>query len=268
MKKLLILFVSSLALCSSAAASSQYAYLTDFKSNLTIQADNTELVKPSVAVARGRLPSSDARHYKMIFSDQVKGFETLKISPKASVTLLTFPSLAPKSTSLENLRLMLNDDEALPSEFERSYIFKYTLTGKIVTSIAQVNTRALTGVYEQAVLISKKSNISARKFVLDFVNVYTTNREMRRAGQTMDDNPGGLSISNTNPLLRNFNLAKNAQIKLLKTVGETFNATLAQLEAGLNGQGTGYFFSWETHFNATISDITSEILELRQGYEP
>ncbi len=268
MKKLMLFLVSSLLFFSGAAANSQYAYLTDFKTNLTIQADTTELVKPSVAVARGQLPSGDARHYKMIFSDRVKGFETLKISPKAKVTLLTFPSLAPKATSLENLRLMLSGDEALPSEFERSYIFKYTQTGKIVTSIAQVNTRAVTGVFEQAVLISKKSNISARKFVLDFVNIYTTSREMQRAGQTMDDNPGGMSISNTNPLLRTFSLAKSGRIKLLKTVGEYFNATLAQLEAGLNGQTLGYFFSWETHFYATISDVTNEMLELKQGYEP
>ncbi len=271
MKKLFLLLVSSYFFFSSATAQTQFAYLSELNikgSSITLKADATELVKPSVAVARGQLPKAWARHYKMIFSDSAKGFATLNVSPKAKVTLLTFPNLAPKITSLENLRLMLSGDEALPSEFERSYIFQLIQSNNIVTSISQVNTRAVTGVYEQAVLIAKQSKISAGKFVLDFVNIYTTDREMRREGQSMNDNPSGLYISNTNPLLRTLNFSSNGQIQLLKNASDYSNVNLKDLEAGLNGKEFGWTFSWETYFYATISDVTNEILELRQGYTP
>ena len=269
MKTLITLILSSLALFSNAAAQSSYAYLSDLKlgANPTVEADNMELVKPSVAVARGRIPSSDARHYKMLFSDRVKGFETLKISPKASVTLLTFPNLAPKTASLEHLRLMVSGDDALPSEFEVGYVFKYTLTNNVVTNIAQVNTRAVTGVYEQGVFISKKTTFRPLNLVLNFIDVYTTEREMRRDGKTMENNPGGLSISDKNPLLRSFKLARQGRIKLLTTNLEYADATLAQLEVGLSGSGSGWDFS-EIYFYATISDVTNEVLELKQGYTP
>lgn len=269
MKTLMTLLVSSLALFSSAAAQSSYAYLSDLKlgANPTVQADNTELVKPSVAVARGRLASTDARHYKMLFLDRVKGFETLKISPKARVTLLTFPNLVPKTASLEYLRLMVSGDDALPSEFEIGYVFKYTLTNNVVASVTQVNTRAVTGVFEQGVFISKKTVFRPLNLVLNFVNVYTTEREMRRDGQTMETNPSGLIISDKNPLLRSFKLAQSGRIKLLKSNSEYVNATSAQLEAGLGGRGSGWDFS-ENYFYATISDVTNQVLELKQGYTP
>lgn len=269
MKKLLTLILSSLAFFSSAAAQSSYAYLSDLKlgANPTVQADVTELVKPSVAVARGRIPSSDARHYKMLFSDRVKGFETLKVSPKASVTLLTFPSLIAKTASLEHLRLMVSGDDALPSEFQIGYVFKYTLTNNVVTNITQVNTRAVTGVFEQGVFISKATSFRPLNLMLNFIDVYTTEREMRRDGKTMENNPSGLSISDKNPLLRSFKLAQQGRIKLLTTNLEYADATSAQLEVGLSGRGSGWDFS-ETYFYATISDVTNEVLELKQGYTP
>ncbi len=272
MKKYLILLLSSLTflgITSSATAQTQYAYLNKLE-KLSLQTDNVDLVAPNVAVSRGVIPVTDARHYKMVFANQNPALRTYTLTAKTTVSLLTFPNLAAKTTSLENLRLMIDNSESLPSEFDTSSnIFALTLSGNTVSKIVQVNTRAVTGVFDQAVYISKQSSISALKFMLDFVYAYTTEREMKRDGQTMNDNPGGLYISNNNPALRSFSLAKNGRIRLLKNAGEYVTATPKQLEDGLNGKSEGfYYFTWETHFEATISDVTGEILELKQGYEP
>jgi hypothetical protein len=275
MKTLITLIFSSLAFFSSAAAQTSFAYLSDLKlgANPTVQAYNMELVKPSVAVARGQIPSSDARHYKMVFLDQLNDFQTLKVSPKASVTLLIFPNLTPKTASLEHLRLMLNGDDALPSEFEVGNTFKYTLTNQVITSITQINTRTVTGVFEQAVMISIGKTFRPLKLVLNFVNIYTTKREARRVGKIISDNyPPSWIISDQNSLLRSFKLAQNGRIILFSSTIPLIegclsgvDATLAQLEKGLNGKGTGWDFP-DLPFWATISDVTNEVLELRQTY--
>ena len=267
MKKLLLICLSSLAVFSTAAAQVQYAQLANFKGN-TIQADFIDLVTPQVAVSRQTIPASDAVHYKAVFSNQNTQLRDFALSPKATVTLLTFPSLAPKNTTLENLRLLLENSDLLPSEFEISSIFALKITGTTITSLTQVNTRAVTGVFEQGVLISKKTIFNPLTLRLDFIYMYSSQREMKRDGQTMDNNPGGLYISNNNPALRSFAFAQSGRIRLLKNASEYIIVTPQQLEAGLNGRDFGWLFSWETYFYATISDKTGQVLELRQGYIP
>ena len=269
MKKLFTQFVVGLAFFgfSSAVAQTQYAILSNFEKN-TLQADHVDLVSPKVAVSRGEIPAIQARQFKAVFSNQNPLIRSYVVSPKASVSLLTFPSLTAKTTTLENLRLMVSNSDDLPSEFESTPIFALSISGGVVTAIKQVNTRVFTGVYEQAVLISKKTVFNPLKLVLDFVNVYGSDREMRRVGQTMNDNPGGLMISNTNAALRNFNFAKDGRVRLLKSASEFMFVTPKELEAGLNGKDFGWLFDWETYFYAIISDVTGEVFELRQGYVP
>jgi hypothetical protein len=269
MKKIAAQFMAGLAFLfvSSAAAQTQYAILSEFEKN-TLQADHVDLVSPKIAVSRGDIRAADARHFKAVFSNQNPLLRTYKVSPKASVSLLTFPSLIAKNTSLENLRLMLSNSDDLPSEFETTPIFALSLSNGVITAIKQVNTRVFTGVYEQAVLFSKKTVFNPLKLLLDFVNVYGSDREMRRVGQSMNDNPGGLMISNTNAALRKFNFAKDGRIRLLKSASEFSYVTPKELEAGLNGKDFGWLFGWETYFYAIISDLTGEVFELRQGYTP
>ena len=252
---------------SSAVAQTQYAILSNFEKN-TLQADHVDLVSPKIAVSRGEITAVQARHHKAVFSNQNPLLRTYSVSPKASVSLLTFPSLTAKNTSLENLRLMVSNSDDLPSEFESTPIFALSISNGTITAIKQVNTRAITGVYEQAVLISKQTVFNPFKLVLDFVNVYGSEREMRRVGQTMNDNPGGLMISNTNAALRTLNFAKDGRIRLLKSASEFMFVSPKQLEAGLNGKDFGWGFDWGTYFYAIISDVTGEIFELRQGYLP
>jgi hypothetical protein len=264
MKNILIAIVF---LSSSAFAQSEYAVLSKLENN-TIQTDKVELVTPQVAVSRGAIPASDARHYKQVFSNQNPQLRQYKVSPQAKVTLLTFPNLTPKTASLETLKQQLEFNERLPSEFFGGDLFALTISSGTITAFSQVNTRAVTGVYQQAVLISKQSTFNPFRLVLDFVNAYSTNREMARIGKTMEDAPGGLYISNTNPALRTFNFAKNGRIKLLKSVGEYINATPADLQAGLNGKNFGWGFDWDTYFQTLISDVSGEVIELEQGYTP
>jgi hypothetical protein len=268
---LTLILLIILAANSSAAAQTQYAYLSELErtpSGWRVQADYVDLVTPKVAVSRGAIAASDARHYKAVFSNQSNKQRFLTVSSSATAKLLTFPSLAPKNAKLETLGQMLNGSEDLPSEFEAGSLFALKFKGSSVVAFSQVNARAVTGVYDQGVLISKKTVFSSRRFVLDFVNVYTSEREVQRDGKTGIDMPSGLYISNNNLALRTFNLSPTGRIKLLKNAGQSFNATLAQLEAGLNGQDFGWRFDWENYFYAQISDITGEILELRQGYVP
>jgi hypothetical protein len=259
------------ALGSSALAETRFAYLSDLGKEANVwqvQADYVDLVTPKVAVARGAIAAVDARQYKAVLSNQNTMLRDLRVISTARVTLLTFPGLTTKSANLTRLQQMLDGDEALPSEFETGKLFKLTIERGAITAFEQVNTRALTGVYEQAVLITKKTTFSPPKFVLNFVNVYTSDREMRRAGTSMESNPAGIYISNSNPTLRTFKLAKNGRVRLLKTAGEYVNATLKQLQDGLNGQALGWPLNWDTYFQTVISDVTGEILELRQGYLP
>jgi hypothetical protein len=269
MKKLFLLLISSYLLSTPAMAAQikQFAILSAFE-KLSLQADHVDLVSPKIAVSRGEIPASQARQFKAVFSNQNPKQRTYVINPKASVALLTFPSLTPKNTSLENLRLMLSGSDKLPSEFEITPIFELTISNGIVSRISQINTRIYTGVYEQAVLISKQTVFNPFKLTLDFVNVYGSEREMRRVGQSMNDNPGGLMISNTNATLRTFKFAKDGRIRLLRSASEFMYVSPKELEAGLNGQSFGWLFSWETYFYAIISNVTNEVFELRQGYTP
>jgi hypothetical protein len=264
MKKILIaLFL----FCSSAYAQSEYAELFNLEKN-TIQADRVELVTPQVAVSRGVIASSDARQYKMVFANQNTQRRSYSISPKVSISLLTFPNLTPKTATLETLKQQITYDEKLPSEFWGGQLFALTLSGTTITAIREVNTKALTGVYVQAVILSKQTTFNPFKLVLDFVFAYSTEREMKRDGKTMQDNPGGLYISNNNPALRTFMFAKSGRIELLKSAGEYIGVTATDLKAGLEGKDFGWGFGWETHFYATISDLTGEVFVLRQGYQP
>ncbi len=272
MKTLLSLMIAALlALSSSALAQTRFAYLSDLEKQINtwrVQADYVDLVMPKVAVARSAIAANSARHYKAVLSNQNAMLRDLRVDSNARVTLLTFPSFATKGANLTRLQQMLDGDEALPSEFESGTLFKLTIQRDVITVFEQVNARALTGVYEQAVLITRKTTFALLRFVLDFVNVYTSDREMRRDGTSLQSNPAGIYISNNNPALRTFTLAKNGRVRLLKTAGEYVNATLKQLQDGLNGQASGWPLNWDTYFYATISDITGEILELRQGYLP
>lgn len=253
---------------SSAFAQNEYAVLSKLVGN-TIQKGKVELITPQVAVSRKVIPASDARHYKMVFANQNPALRQYALSPNAKVTLLTFPNLAPKAATLATLKLQLENSEQLPSEFFGGSLFQITLAKNTITAISEVNTRAITGVFEQAVYLSKQSTFNPFKLVLDFVFAYTTEREMQRDGQKMEDNPSGLYISNNNPGLRTFAFAKNGRIRLLKNPSEYVNVSATDLQAGLNGtKEFGWGFSWDTHFYASISDVTGEVLELRQGYEP
>jgi hypothetical protein len=269
MKKLFTQFLVGLAFFgfSSAAAQTQYAILSNFEKN-TLQADHVDLVTPKIAVSRGEITAIQARQFKAVFSNQNPLLRSYSISPKASVSLLTFPNFASKNTTLENLRLMVSNSDDLPSEFESTPIFALSISNGTIMAVKQVNTRVMTGVYEQGVLISKQTVFNPLKLMLDFVNVYSTDREMRRVGQSMNDNPGGLMISNTNAALRSFNFAKDGRIRLLKSASEFMFVTPKDLEAGLNGKEFGWTFDWDTYFYAIISDVTNEVFELRQGYTP
>jgi hypothetical protein len=272
----LIALSCATALASSAYAQTQYALLNPIEARgdaLTVQADYVDLVSSAVGVSRGAIPASDARHYRRVFSNQNKQLRRLTLSAKVRVTLLTYPSLAPKTASLDALQQMLENDEALPSEFETLWaearVFALELNGAVVTSIAQVNPRAVTGVYTQAVRISKNSGfVTGAKLLLDFVEVFTSEREMRRVGQTMEQNPAGILVSNRNPQLRGFTLAATTRIRVLKNAGEYIAVTPKQLEAGLNGQDFGWRFDGDTPFTARLSDVTNTVLELRQVYLP
>jgi hypothetical protein len=270
MKKILLI-LSSLLLFATGVQAQQYAELSKLErkgSVWTIQADYVDLVTPKVAVARGTIPASDARHYKAVFSNQNPQQREFTVSENASVSLMTFPDLIQKNAKFKDFRAMLEGSEDLSSEFELGSLFVITLSGKQIVSLGQVNTRAITGVYEQAVFISKKSTFSAAQLVLDFVYVYTTERELRRDGTNFENNPGGLYISNNNPALRSFTFAKSGRVRLLKDPSEYVTYGLPQLEQGLNGKDFGWPFGWETYFYATISVVTGEILEIKQGYVP
>jgi hypothetical protein len=265
MKKILIALC---LFCSSAFAQTEYAELFKLEKN-TVQADKVELVTPQVAVSRGVIAVGDARQYKMVFANQNTQRRTYTISPKVSITLLTFPNLTPKTATLETLKQQISYDEKLPSEFWGGQLFALTLSGSAITAIREVNQKAITGVYKQAVYISKQSTFSPFKLVLDFVFAYSTEREMKRDGKTMQDNPGGLYISNNNPALRTFAFAKNGKIELLKNAGEYITVSTLDLQAALNGtKEFGWSMGWETHFYATISEVTGEVFVLQQGYEP
>jgi hypothetical protein len=266
MKKLLIAL--TLLICSSSAyAQSEYAKIWGLEKN-TIQINQISLVTPQVAVSRGLIPATDARHYKKVFTNQNPEKIEYTLSPKVKITLLTFPNQKPKVTSLDNLKLQVNRSEKLPSEFWAGDTFQITRSGKAVTAITEVNTRAVTGVYQQAVVISKQTSFNPLKLMLDFVFLYGENREMKRDGKTMEDAPGGLYVSNNNPALRSFVFAKDGRIQLLKNAGEYASVTAADLKAGLEGKDFGWSFDWDTPFYATISDVTAEVLELRQVYLP
>jgi hypothetical protein len=264
------------ALSSSAFAATQYALLNPIEARgdaLTVRADYVDLVTPGAGVSRGAIPASDARHYRRVFSDQNKQLRRLTLSASTRVTLLTYPNLAPKTASLDTLQQLLENDEALPSEFETLWnqerVFALELNGSVVTSIAHVNPRAVTGVYTQAVLISKPSSfVTGAKLLLDFVEVMTTERDMRRVQQTMEQNPAGILVSNRNPQIRGFTLSATTRIRVLKNALEYRLVTPKQLEAGLNGQDLGWRFDWDTPFEARLSDVTNTVLELRQVYLP
>jgi hypothetical protein len=265
MKKILILFAFFF---SNAFAQSEYAELFNLEKN-TVQVDKVELVKPQVAVSRGVIAAADARQYKMVFANQNTQRRTYTISPKVSISLLTFPNLTPKIATLEILKQQITFNEKLPSEFWGGQLFALTLSGNTITAIREVNQRAVTGVYRQAVYLSKQTTFNPLKLVLDFVFAYTTEREMKRDGKTMDDNPGGLYISNNNPALRTFQFAKDGKIELLKNAGEYVTVSSADLQAALNGtKEFGWGMSWQTHFYATISEVSAEVFVLQQGYEP
>ena len=269
MKRILTFLIVLLA--ASAHAQPQYAELVKLERNgntWTVQADYVDLVTPQEAIKRNAIRAVDARQYKMVFSNQNPRLRQLSLRPDAKISLLTFPNLTAKTATIPNLKQMLEGSEALPSEYEVGKVFALQLRGDTITGIEQVNTRAVTGVFEQAVLISRQTTFKPLKLVLDFVNAYTTDREMRRDGKTMEDNPAGLMISNRSPELRRFEFSRQGRIRLLKDASEYGEFTVAQLEAGLNGQRFGWVFDWDTYFYATISDVTGEVLELRQGYLP
>jgi hypothetical protein len=270
MKKILLI-LSSLLLFATAAQAQQYAELSKLerKGNVwTVQADYVDLVTPNVAVARGAIPASDARHYKAVFSNQSTQKREFTVSENATVSLMTFPDLIQKNAKFKDFRAMLEGSDDLPSEFVIGSLFVIKLSGKQIVSLGQVNTRAITGVYEQVGFISRKSTFSAAKLVLDFAYLYTTERELRRDGTNFDLDPSGLYISNKNPELRSFTFAKNARVRLLKDSSDYATYGLSQLEEGLNGKDFGWPFGWETYFYATISVVTGEILEIKQGYVP
>ena len=75
----------------------------------------------------------------------------------------------------------------------------------------------------------------------------------------------GAMISDKSSLLRSFKLAKNGRIILLVSMLGYADATLAQLETGLDGTGDGWDYP-DRSFWATISDVTGEVLELKQNY--
>ncbi|MFN3265446.1 MAG: hypothetical protein ACK41E_01270 [Deinococcales bacterium] len=266
MKKIILILV--LLVGSSALAQSEYAILSKLVGN-TIQADKVELVTPQVAASRGAIPASDARHYKKVFVNQNPALRQYTISAKVKVTLLTFPNFVPKTTTLATLKLQLENSEKLPSEFLGGNLFALTLSGNSITAIREVNTRAITGVFEQAVLIARQTTFNPFRLVLDFVFVYSSEREMRRDGQSMEQHPAGLYISNNNPALRSFAFAKDGRILLLKNVGAYISVGSSDLRAGLDGtKEFGWGFDWNTPFQASISDVSNEVLELRQIYLP
>jgi hypothetical protein len=162
---------------------------------------------------------------------------------------------------------MLRGDERLPADLETTGVFQVTQNASgIVTAIAAVNERQLTGVYQQAAYLSKQTTFSSPRLVLDFVLLLTTDREMRRVGQTMEQNPSGAYISNTNPRLRTFAFARDGKVSFLR--GATpVTATWQRLDAALNGSNV-YSLSWDSYFQATISDLTDEVFKLEQGYTP
>jgi hypothetical protein len=267
--KTILLLISSLLLFATSVQAQQYAELSKLERQggvWTIQADYVELVTPKVAVARGVIPASNARHYNAVFSNQNPQKREFTVSENATVSLMTFPDLIQKNAKFKDFRAMLEGSEDLPSEFEVSSFFAITFSGKQIVSLAQVNTRAITGVYEQAVLISRKSIFSAAKLVLDFVSIYTMEREMRRDPNFVPGNMGVHNLSNLSPALRTFNFAQNGRVRLLKNTSDYGTFGLQQLEEGLNGKDFGWLFSWETFFYATISVVTGEILEIKQGY--
>jgi hypothetical protein len=270
MKKILLL-ISSLLLFATSVQAQQYAKLSKLErkgSVWTIQADYVDLVTPKVAVARGTIAAADARQYKAVFSNQNPQQREFTVSENATVSLMTFPDLIQKNAGFKDFRAMLEGSEDLSSEFEIGSLFVITLSGKQIVSLGQVNTRAITGVYEQVAFISKQTTFSTAKLVLDFVYLYTTERELRRDGTNFEQNPAGLYISNKNPELRSFTFAQNGRVRLLKNSNDYVKYGLPQLEQGLNGKDFGWPFSWETYFYATISVVTGEILEIKQGYVP
>jgi hypothetical protein len=263
--------LSLLARPSSARLETQYVTLSDLKQQgktWTAQSDVLELISPQVAVSRGVIRAQDARQYRAVLVNQNPQRRSISINLNARITLLTFPSFAPKTATLKNLFDLLETNPALPSEFEVINLFAITSQGGQVVSITQSNVRAPTGVYEQALLLTKKTSFVPFKPVVDFVNVYTTESQMRRDGQTMQDNPSGLYISNNNPALRSIAFAREGRIQLLRSAAEYLEVTPQQLEAGLNGQDFGWRFDWSTYFEARISDLTGEMFHLRQGYLP
>jgi hypothetical protein len=232
----------------------------------TLSATWQELIPSAVAVKRGNLTPSRARQYKALVVQRNKAAVKLAVSPKVRISLLTNPNFKPQPASLEQLRQLLSGSEDLPLQYEVTTLFALSLTGQTVTAITAVDQRVVTGVYTQAVYIDRRSALSKFEFTLDFVTLCTTDREMRRVGQTMEGNPGGLYIANTNALLRRFTLASDASLSLLNGV-TPYRVTLRQLEAALRG-GSGSGVSWNSYFLATISDLTGEVFEFSQGYTP
>jgi hypothetical protein len=103
---------------------------------------------------------------------------------------------------------------------------------------------------------------------LDFVEFLDTLPLLKRYGKTWEDAPGGATVSNQNSRLRLIPLALGAPISLLKNASERFNATPAQLVAGLDGQDFGWSFDYDTPFVLKISEVTGQIVQVSQVYLP
>jgi hypothetical protein len=276
----LVLLVVTGSLANAQGIGERYALLRDLQSNGRVwsaQADFVDLLEPRVAVSRGSIPASDAVHYARVFSNQNAQLRRVTFTGNVRVSLLTYPELRPRTATMTNLKQLLEFSENLPQAFEHIngssfndlLLLKFT-KGGLVSSVEQINLRRLTGVYVQPALIGKASSfVVPERFVLDFVELLTSDRELRRFGLTMNnDAPSGIYIRNANPQLRSFSLARGARVRLLKNAGAYFIATPAQLEAGLRGRDYGWRFAWDTPFNALISDVTGQILELKQQYLP
>jgi hypothetical protein len=250
----------------------QYAELralSNQKTGWELQFDAVDLVAPAVAVSRGSIRPEDARHYKAVLSNQNPQVRNIRVSSTAKVTLLTFPAWQPKITSLATLQQMVEFDEALPSEYEYSPTFALSIEGNQVVAIEQVNERSLSGVLRQAVFVNRQSKLAQSQLTLDYINVYTQAREMRRDGRTIDDFPGGLYLSNTNPQLRSFLWANTGQVWLFKAATNHVPVTWSQFADALAGKfSTGVYVDWDSYFWVKISDQTNQAFELKQGYTP
>lgn len=82
------------------------------------------------------------------------------------------------------------------------------------------------------------------------------------------DNVQGFEIINQNPLIRTFKITPKTRIKLLKSAGEYFNATVQQLIQGRKGKDFGWMFDVYTPFYLKVNDKDRTVIEMTQMYLP